>query len=144
MSFYRSLRFCNVRAFSLRSSASKTALENRNSSTVLLAPTADEVEKLVEFVNNSKHLIAITGAGISTASGIPDYRGPNGSYKLGHKPMNYIDFMLNESSRKRFWARSMFGWQSVSQATPNPAHIAMAQFESMGEWTRYGVKHALM
>jgi NAD-dependent deacetylase sirtuin 4 len=52
--------------------------------------------------------------------GVPDYRGPEGSYKLGHKPIVHDDFMSKEASRKRYWARSMMGWKEFAEAKPNP------------------------
>jgi len=93
-------------------------------------PTRDEIEKLVHFVRNCSSLIAITGAGISTSSGIPDYRGPNGSYRRGHKPMLHSEFMNSELNRKRYWARSMVGFVDFNSARPNDAHVSLAQLES--------------
>ncbi len=58
--------------------------------------------KLVAFLNEKKYVVAITGAGISTNSGIPDYRGPNGSYSRGHKPMMHKDFVTKDHARRRF------------------------------------------
>lgn len=92
-------------------------------------PASSEVEGLSNFFVQNKVVTVLTGAGISTPSGIPDYRGPSGSYKLGHKPMVHSEFMTKEASRKRFWARSMIGWQAVSSASPNAAHTALAQLE---------------
>jgi hypothetical protein len=96
-------------------------------------PTTKEIDDLAKFVESSKSMVAITGAGISTASGIPDYRGPQGSYKLGHKPMTHQDFMTKEASRQRFWSRNFIGWQSISKAAPNAAHHALASFEKAGK-----------
>lgn len=103
-----------------------------NPDSVLLPPTGEEVDWLTAIINESKSLVVLTGAGISTASGIPDYRGPNGSYNRGHKPMTHGEFMKSEASRKRFWARSMVGWQTVSHASPNNAHYALARLEAAG------------
>lgn len=100
---------------------------------VMQSPTSKEVDDLVRFFCNSSSVTVLTGAGISTSSGIPDYRGPQGSYKLGHKPMTHTEFMTKELSRKRFWARSMVGWLTVSAAEPNDAHTALAGLESNGK-----------
>jgi NAD-dependent deacetylase sirtuin 4 len=96
----------------------------------LISPSRAEVDQLNDFLESAGRTVVLTGAGISTPSGIPDYRGPNGSYKLGHKPMNHGEFMNNEASRKRFWARSMVGWQTVSGASPNEAHHALVRLEN--------------
>lgn len=98
----------------------------------LQSPVSSEVDDLVRFFNESRVVTVLTGAGISTSSGIPDYRGPGGSYKLGHKPMTHTEFMTAELSRKRFWARSMVGWLTVSAAEPNDAHVALAKLEKAG------------
>jgi hypothetical protein len=58
-------------------------------------------KELKDFLYSKTRLVCLTGAGISTQSGIPDYRGPQGSYKKGHKPMNHHDFVSTEASRQR-------------------------------------------
>eukprot|EP01031_Cornospumella_fuschlensis_P026212 gene26212-31666_t len=92
-------------------------------------PTEEESDRLAQFVSDKYHLIAITGAGVSTASGIPDYRGPQGSYRQGHQPMKHQEFMQSADARKRYWMRSMMGFEKFSEAKPNPAHDALAQLE---------------
>lgn len=89
----------------------------------------DHVAELSHFIRSCSHLISITGAGCSTDSGIPDYRGPAGSYSLGHKPMIHSDFVNKELSRKRYWARSMVGYKQFGNAQPNKAHLTLAQLE---------------
>eukprot|EP01033_Poteriospumella_lacustris_P009120 gene9119-6559_t len=96
---------------------------------VLQPPKEDEVDQLVEFFRRSNHILTITGAGVSTSSGIPDYRGPDGSYKKGHKPMTHSEFLSSDYSRKRYWARSMTGWSRFAQARPNMAHYALTELE---------------
>lgn len=97
----------------------------------LRMPTEAEVSGLASFIGKSDHLVCITGAGVSTSSGLPDYRGVNGSYKRGHKPMVHGDFMGSPASRQRYWSRSMIGWNRVSKVLPNDAHKALAALERM-------------
>jgi NAD-dependent SIR2 family protein deacetylase len=95
-------------------------------------PCEKDVDDLAGFITSKQHLIAITGAGTSTASGIPDYRGPQGSYHKGHKPMTHQEFMHSDIARRRYWARSMFGWSQFPSAQPNAAHYSLANLQSMG------------
>lgn len=96
-------------------------------------PKQDDIDLLLDFFRKSSYLVAITGAGTSTNSGIPDYRGPEGSYKKGHKPMVHQEFVNQEFSRQRYWARSMVGWNRFSLAQPNNAHLSLARLESQGK-----------
>ena len=108
-----------------------------------LAPAApalaeSELAALVAHVRGASRLACITGAGISTHSGIPDYRSPRGSYSRGHKPMTHQEFVKSAANRQRYWARSFVGWQYFSRARPNPAHDALAALEAAG-WLRGGL-----
>jgi Sir2 family len=58
--------------------------------------------QLAQFLTGKSHITVLTGAGVSTDSGIPDYRGENGSYKKGHKPMVHHEFMTKENNRRRY------------------------------------------
>ncbi len=77
-------------------------------------------------------VLVLTGAGCSTASGIPDYRGPDGAFTRGHKPMTYQQFLRDPQGRRRYWARGHAGWTRFAQARPNPAHVALATLEGRG------------
>ena len=88
-------------------------------------------DHLSEFFGSHERLFVLTGAGISTASGIPDYRDERGAWKQ-QQPMEYREFVSSRAARQRYWSRSFFGWQRFSQAQPNAAHHALARLEQLG------------
>lgn len=97
------------------------------------APLQDESEAregILELLREHRSLV-ITGAGVSTDSGIPDYRGPEGSLRR-HRPMTYQEFRHDPSARHRYWARSYVGWRQMDVAAPNAAHRILADWQRRG------------
>src|SRR5215218_11143805 len=88
------------------------------------------VRRLAELVSRGGVLV-LTGAGVSTESGIPDYRDARGHWKRP-PPMQYRDFVGSEERRRRYWARSLLGFKVLGNASPNLAHRVLADWERLG------------
>ncbi|GAA1553138.1 NAD-dependent protein deacetylase [Kribbella hippodromi] len=95
-----------------------------------LEPGATDVGPVAELVA-AGGVVVLSGAGLSTESGIPDYRGETGSLRT-HTPMTYGDFVASESGRQRYWARSHLGWRTIARAAPNSGHAAVATLQARG------------
>lgn len=87
-------------------------------------------EALVELLSG-RPVVVLGGAGCSTESGIPDYRGPEGKLRT-RNPVQYGEFVRSVEARSRYWARSTVGWPRMSSAEPNDAHLALARLEMAG------------
>jgi NAD-dependent SIR2 family protein deacetylase len=99
---------------------------------VSLAPALPETgfDELSELVRDGD-VVVLSGAGLSTDSGIPDYRGATGSLRR-HTPMTYQTFTRDPMGRHRYWARSFVGWRQIAAARPNEGHRAVAALEDAG------------
>ena len=87
------------------------------------------LERVAALLSTRRWLV-LTGAGMSTASGIPDYRDPDGTRRI--QPMRIDEFRTSAEARRRYWARSYVGWQNLRDAAPNPAHTAVTALQQLG------------
>ncbi|MEV0728363.1 NAD-dependent protein deacetylase [Polymorphospora sp. NPDC050346] len=90
----------------------------------------EPIDALAELVGTGD-VVVLSGAGLSTESGIPDYRGPSGVARR-HTPMTYQTFTGDPDARRRYWARSHLGWRTIARAAPNAGHRAVADLERAG------------
>src|SRR5258706_12543592 len=97
--------------------------------TVATAPAWDE--RLTDFIRCHPRLLVLTGAGCSVASGIPEYRDHDGSWK-SRPPVRYAEFVGSAAARRRYWARSLFGWARVAGAAPRAVHPPPARVHAGG------------
>jgi NAD-dependent SIR2 family protein deacetylase len=88
-----------------------------------------ELQRLAGLVSDG-NIVVLSGAGISTESGIPDYRGPEGKQRV--TPMMYQEFVGSVANRQRYWARSFVGWRRFAAAAPNSGHYAVAKLQRAG------------
>ena len=86
----------------------------------------EHARKLIE----GKRTLVLTGAGISTSSGIPDYRGAG---RVQKHPLTFDEFMGSKANQARYWARSYVGWHRIASAEPNPGHLALSEAEQLSK-----------
>jgi NAD-dependent deacetylase len=96
-----------------------------------IADMSKNLATLVTFLRNARKILIFTGAGISTSSGIPDFRGPEGVWTR-RKPVYYDDFMGSEAARMEHWDYKMESWEVFRNAHPNAVHHATVKLERAG------------
>lgn len=95
-------------------------------------PTAigADLDALAGLLVSAGDVLVLTGAGMSTDSGIPDYRGPDGTRRV--TPIHYGEFLGSVDARRRYWARAFIGWRRFATVEPNPGHGAIARLQNAG------------
>jgi len=96
--------------------------------------TMEKIKELARWVADSSHLVVFTGAGISTESGIPDFRSPGGIWdRFDPDEFTYQKFLFDEEARKKSWELSRLSWPVIHDAKPNKAHLAIRELEELGK-----------
>eukprot|EP00076_Gallus_gallus_P012610 XP_015130840.2 NAD-dependent protein lipoamidase sirtuin-4, mitochondrial isoform X4 [Gallus gallus] len=124
-----------IRPHHLRHHSVPSASPNLAFVPACLPPHPAEVEEMQRFISNSKKLFVMTGAGISTESGIPDYRSEGvGLYaRSDRRPIQHAEFVRSATARQRYWARNFVGWPQFSSHQPNTAHLVLRHWEKLGK-----------
>lgn len=91
----------------------------------------EKIQELAGRVRSARHLVAFTGAGISTESGIPDFRGPQGIWKR-YRPIEIQQFQRDPAARREYWRRKIEGYPQMRDAEPNAGHRALARLFQAG------------
>lgn len=94
--------------------------------------SAEPDSRLVRYLRDAEQILIFTGAGVSTGSGIPDFRGPDGVWKT-RQPVYYQDFMSSSASRVDYWGWKLEGFDSYRDAQPNALHHAVVELERAGK-----------
>jgi NAD-dependent deacetylase len=92
----------------------------------------DPVARLADLLKAARRMLVFTGAGISTGSGIADYRGPDGLWKT-RQPVEFADFMRSRDARIEYWDQKLETWPGIRDAEPNDAHRAVVRLERAGK-----------
>src|SRR3954466_9320544 len=103
--------------------------------TVADQASATDIAALRAFMDRHPRLFVLTGAGMSTESGIPGYRDANGQW-MRSAPVLWQEFLANDCARRRYWVRSMLGWPQLRRAEPNAAHRVLAHMQFAGNVAR--------
>jgi NAD-dependent deacetylase len=93
-----------------------------------------EIETVADIICRSRRIVVFTGAGISTESGIPDFRSPGGIWdRYDPSELTYQKFLSSQASREKYWERQKALWPIIAAANPNAGHIAIAEMNRMGK-----------
>ena len=94
----------------------------------------DKIDTVADFILQSKKIVVFTGAGISTESGIPDFRSPGGIWsQYDPSELTYQKFLTTQASREKYWERQKILWPLIAAAEPNAGHLAIAELHKMGK-----------
>ena len=94
----------------------------------------DDIEIVANIIHTSKKIVVFTGAGISTESGIPDFRSPGGIWeRYNPNELTYQKFLTVQASREKYWERQKQLWPIIAAAKPNAGHMAIAELHKMGK-----------
>ena len=91
-----------------------------------------DLDEFSKLISNSQSIVTFTGAGISTESGIPDFRSPGGLWEK-NRPIEFSEFMQSEEARRESWRRKFSMEQIIAKATPNKGHMAISSLYGQGK-----------
>jgi len=98
------------------------------------ASMKDQIEKVAEWIRTAQRIVVFTGAGLSTESGIPDFRSPGGVWdRYNPEDFYFQNFLASEASREKYWQMATEMYEPMKKAQPNLAHLAIAELEKLGK-----------